>query len=107
MYTIVHYLDASERDIYQDWIDSLKDRVAKIAIIRRVARLELGAFGDCKYLRDGMSELRINVGAGYRVYYANVGNMTILLTCGGDKGSQERDIRAAVKLLEDWENRYA
>ncbi|MCK2097255.1 type II toxin-antitoxin system RelE/ParE family toxin [Thauera aromatica] len=79
--------------------------MAKIAIIKRVARMEVGLFGDCKPLRDGVWELRVDVGAGYRVYYAHVGNMVIMLTSGGDKKSQSRDIERAVKLLKDWEKR--
>jgi putative addiction module killer protein len=67
--------------------------------------MELDQFGDHKVLRDGICELRIDVGAGYRVYYAHVGNMVILLTCGGDKGSQNRDIERAIRLLKDWEKR--
>ena len=105
MYEIIHYLDANENDLYQDWLDSLRDRIAKIAIIRRVARVEAGLFGDCKPLRDGICELRIDVGAGYCVYYAQVGNRVILLTSGGDKKSQSRDIDRAVQFLQDWEQR--
>ncbi len=105
MHQIIHYLDGNENDIFQAWLDSLRDRTAKIAVIRRVARLELGQFGDQKALRDGINELRIDVGAGYRVYYAHVGNLVILLTCGGDKGSQSRDIERAIRLLRDWEKR--
>ncbi len=105
MYQIIHYLDENENDLYQSWLDSLRDRTAKVAVIRRVARIELGLFGDCKPLRDGISELRIDVGAGYRVYYAQVGNMVILLTSGGDKKSQSRDIERAIRLLNDWEKR--
>jgi putative addiction module killer protein len=105
MYQILHYLDENENDIYQSWLDSLRDRTAKIAVIRRIARVELGLFGDCKPLRDGISELKIDVGAGYRVYYAQLGNMVILLTSGGDKKSQSRDIERAIRLLNDWEKR--
>jgi len=105
MYQIIHYLDENENDVYQVWLDSLRDRTAKIAVIKRVARVALGLFGDCKPLRDGISELRIDVGAGYRVYYAQLGNMVILLTSGGDKNSQSRDIDRAIRLLHDWEKR--
>lgn len=105
MYQIIHYLDEGGNDLYQAWLDALRDRVAKVAIIRRVARLELGLFGDCKPVRDGISELRIDVGAGYRVYYAQVGKMLILLTSGGDKKSQRGDIERAIGLLKDWEMR--
>jgi putative addiction module killer protein len=105
VYQIIHYLDEGGNDLYQAWLDALRDRVAKVAIIRRVARLELGLFGDCKPLGDGISELRIDVGAGYRVYYAQVGKMLILLTSGGDKKSQRGDIERAIRLLKDWEMR--
>ena len=96
MHEIIHYLDEAENDLYQDWLDSLRDRVAKVAIIKRVARLEVGLFGDCKSLREGIWELKVDVGAGYRV---------ILLTSGGDKKSQSRDIERALNLLKDWEKR--
>lgn len=105
MYQIVHYLDESANDLYQNWLDGLQDRIAKIAIIKRVARVEAGLFGDHKSLRDGISELRIDVGAGYRVYYAQVGKTVILLTSGGDKNSQSRDIKRAIGFLKDWAKR--
>ena len=105
MHEIIHYLDENDNDLYQEWLEGLRDRVAKIAIIKRVARVEAGLFGDHKPLRDGISELRVDVGAGYRVYYAQVGNFVILLTCGGDKKSQSRDIERAIGLLKNWEKR--
>ena len=60
--------------------------MAKLAIIKRVARMEVGLFGDCKPLRDGVWEIKVDVGAGYRVYYAHVGNMVIMLTSGNNRG---------------------
>ena len=105
MHQIVHYLDESGNDLYQAWLEGLRDRIAQLAVIRRVARVEVGLFGDHAFLRDGISELRIGVGAGYRVYYAQVGSMVILLTNGGDKKSQSRDIERAIRLLRDWEKR--
>jgi putative addiction module killer protein len=63
------------------------------------------AVGDCKSLREGIWELKVDVGAGYRVYYAHVGKRVILLTSGGDKKSQSRDIERALNLLKDWEKR--
>jgi len=68
MHQIVHYLDEAGNDVCQTWLDGLRDRVAKVAIIRRVARVEMRLFGDHATVRDGISELRIDVGAGYRVY---------------------------------------
>ena len=105
MYCILHYLDVHGRDHYQEWLDSLRDRQAKIAIIRRVARLETGLTGDHKSVRGGIQELRIDVGAGYRVYYAFVDRTIILLTCGGNKQAQDRDIASAVEMLRDWKVR--
>jgi putative addiction module killer protein len=106
MIEILHYLDAGGTDHFQEWLDSLKDRRAKIAIIRRIARLGVGLIGDHKSVRDGIQELRIDVGSGYRVYFAMVGRAVILLTCGGNKQSQDCDIRAAIDMLHDWRTRY-
>lgn len=105
MYRIFHYLDEHGKDHYQGWLDSLRDRKAKIAVIRRVARLETGLAADHKSVRDGIHELRIDVGAGYRIYYAFVDRTIILLACGGNKRSQDRDIATAIKMLRDWKIR--
>jgi putative addiction module killer protein len=79
------------------WFNSLRDRAAKARIQIRIDRLELGLFGDVKYF-DGIGEMRIDYGPGYRVYFIKRGNTVIILLCGGDKGSQKRDIAAAKKL---------
>src|SRR5471032_1124828 len=105
MYRILHYLDMHGNDRYQDWLDSLRDRQAKIAVIRRVARLEAGLAGDHKSVRCGIQELRIDVGAGYRVYYAFVDRAIILLACGGSKQSQDHDITSAIEMLRNWKAR--
>jgi len=107
MYHVLHYLDGHGRDHYQEWLDALRDRQARIAIIRRVARLGVGLAGDHKSIRGGIQELRIDVGAGYRVYYALVDRSIVLLTCGGNKQSQARDIALAVEFLRDWKIRNA
>jgi putative addiction module killer protein len=104
-YEIRHYVDERGNDLYQDWIMGLRDQVAKVAIYRRVARIAVGNFGDHKFLQDGVCELRIDVGPGYRVYYAHVGGKVILLTHGGDKRTQTADIAKATKLLRNWEKR--
>lgn len=64
MHEIIHCLDDAENDLYQNWLDSLRDRVAKVAVVKRVARMEAGLFGDCRPLREGVWELRVDVGAG-------------------------------------------
>ena len=105
MYRILHYLDAQGRDRYQAWLDSIRDRQAKIAIIRRVARLESGLTGDHKAIRGGIHELRIDVGGGYRVYFAYIESTIILLASGGSKHKQDEDIKAAIQMLQDWKIR--
>jgi putative addiction module killer protein len=104
-YEIRHYQDESGHDLYQDWLKGLRDQVAKVAIIRRVARVEVGNFGDHRFLQNGVSELRIDVGPGYRIYYGQVGTSVILLTHGGNKSTQAADITKAIKVLEDWRKR--
>ncbi len=83
----------------------LRDQIAKVTIDRRVNRIELGNFGDHKFCRDGVWELRIDVGAGYRVYYAFAADAVVLLLGGGDKGSQRADIQQACKNWRDWQKR--
>ena len=100
-----HYLDPQGRDVYQAWVDGLKDQVGRKAVVRRVLRIELGNFGDHKFVRDGVSELRIDVGPGYRLYYAQDGDRVVLLLCGGDKGTQQRDIERAVACWHDYQRR--
>lgn len=107
MYTVLHYVDRLGKDHFQDWLDALRDRPAKIAVIRRVARLAYGLAGDRQYVRDGVQELRIDFGPGYRVYFASLGKSIILLTSGGTKRTQTRDIASAIDMLRDWKNRNA
>ena len=98
-YKIVHY-EENGRDIFEDWLAELKDKQGAIAVLRTTKRIEKGNFGDHKYLRDGVSELRIHIGAGYRVYYSMIGDVVVLLLCGGSKRSQEKDIDKAVEYLK-------
>lgn len=103
---IEHYISLEGKDVYQEWLDSIRDKIAKTAITRRIDRISLHSnFGDCKNLGDGISELRIDVGAGYRVYYSVFGDMILLLLCGGSKSTQKDDIKKAVKHLEDLNER--
>lgn len=78
---------------------------ARARIVARIDRLSLGNFGDCKPLREGVSELRIDWGPGYRVYYAMLGRTCVLLLCGGDKRRQSSDIKLAIKYLQDFKER--
>ncbi|TMA79924.1 MAG: type II toxin-antitoxin system RelE/ParE family toxin [Deltaproteobacteria bacterium] len=102
---IRHYLTASGNDPYQQWLDSLKDLKGRIAIQRRVDRVEGGNFGDHKFCQDGAWELRIDIGPGYRVYYAQEGKNIVLLLCGGSKRNQSADIKDAVRYWRDYQRR--
>jgi putative addiction module killer protein len=105
MYTIRNYIDSAGKDVLLEWQRKLRDSIAKMSIDRRIFRLELGNFGDHKFCRDGVWELRVDVGAGYRIYYALEGNEIILLLCAGDKRTQDTDITRACSYLQDWQRR--
>ncbi|CAB3675406.1 type II toxin-antitoxin system RelE/ParE family toxin [Achromobacter piechaudii] len=103
MFEIEHYVTADTgTDLYVAWLKSLRDNRARVAIIRRVFRIEQGNFGDHKPCRAGVWELRINVGPGYRVYYGLAGRRVELLLSGGDKRSQAEDIERAVRYWQHW-----
>jgi putative addiction module killer protein len=87
---------------YASWILSLRDDRAKAKIALRVDRLAFGNPGDVKPVGGGLSEMRIDYGAGYRVYYGKHGDSIILLLCGGTKNGQSRDIKKAKALFETW-----
>ena len=99
------YLTASGRDVLGKWLAGLRDTRTKAKIVARLDRLSAGNFGDCKALRGGLFELRINWGHGYRVYYGLVGRVCILLLCGGDKRKQSSDIKRALEYLKDYRER--
>ncbi len=103
MYDIRHYVTSSGKNLYLDWLTRLRDTRANLAVVSRVRRMENGNFGDQKSCRDGVWELRIDVGAGYRLYYAMAGKQIVLLLCGGDKKSQSADIERAVEFWKQWQ----
>lgn len=105
MYKIRFYITATGKRIFAEWQSGLRDAKVKAAIIRRLNRVEQGNFGDHKYLKDGVSELRIAIGPGYRAYYAVAGQEIVLLLCGGDKRTQTADIDRACTYWKDWQNR--
>jgi putative addiction module killer protein len=86
------------------WASGLRDRSAATRIAARLDRAESGNLGDFKFLRDGVSEMRIDVGAGYRVYFTRRGSVVIVLLCGGDKATQDKDINRAIELAKRWED---
>lgn len=85
---------------FHKWHRGLKDTKAKVIIAERIFRLQNGLFGDAKYF-DGIGELRIKFGPGYRVYFIQKDESIIILLCGGDKGSQKRDIRKAKEAAKE------
>ncbi|BDB29291.1 MULTISPECIES: type II toxin-antitoxin system RelE/ParE family toxin [Cupriavidus] len=105
MYEIRHYLTPDQRDIFDEWLRGLKDSTAKVSVVRRLNRAEQGNFGDHKFCRDGVWELRVDVGAGYRVYYGIAKGQIVLLLCGGDKRTQSADIDRACAYWQDWQRR--
>ena len=86
---------------FERWLKRLRDRRARIAIASRVERIEDGNFGDHHTVGGGVSELRINVGQGYRVYYTIRNSTLVILLCGGDKSSQQQDIRRAQQMASE------
>jgi len=93
-----------ETDVFKRWMKTLKDRTARSIINARIRRLSLGNKGDTGPIGDGISELRIDFGPGYRVYYTEVKQQIIILLCGGDKSSQNRDIEKAKQLAANLED---
>lgn len=102
---IRRYVTRSGKDVFGDWLARLADVQARARVAARIDRLAVGNFGDSKRLRGGVSELRIDWGPGYRVYYAIVGQTCVLLLCGGDKRKQASDIERAVNYLSDYRER--
>lgn len=86
---------------FSKWLKNLKDSIAKIAIARRIVRMEEGNFGDSKSIGDKVFELRIDVGKGYRIYFTNKNCKIVFLLVGGDKSTQDKDIDAAKKMAEE------
>lgn len=88
-------------EVYRDWVNALKDRMLRARIQVRVDRLAHGNPGQHRHLSDGVSELKIDLGPGYRVYYTERNGELIVLLAGGDKSSQQRDIRSAIALARN------
>ena len=91
-------IEIRQTDEYESWFESLRDREARFRIITRIRRLSLGNLGDVKPVGEGVSELRITYGPGYRIYIKQQGDTMIILLAGGDKSSQKRDVERAKQL---------
>ena len=94
--------DLKQTETFRKWRTRLKDVRARALIAARLDRLAFGHTGDVKPVGQGISELRIDYGPGYRIYFQQRGNVLIVLLCGGDKGNQQKDIATAKRLAKEW-----
>lgn len=95
-------IEIKQTTVFAKWEARLRDKRARTIIASRLMRLAEGLPGDVEPVGEGISELRIHYGPGYRIYFQRRGHLLIVLLCGGDKGSQARDIAVAKKLAEEW-----
>lgn len=95
-------IEIVKSDTFDKWLQDLKDRVARARIEARIVRMALGNQGDVKPVRNGVSEIRIDHGPGYRVYFMQHGQRVIVLLAGGDKRTQDADIKRAIEIAKDW-----
>ena len=99
--TIEHYISPNGRNPFRNWFERLRDRKAQGIILERLRRIEHhGNFGNCGPIGNGLQELKIDFGPGYRVYFGLDGDVIVLLLGGGDKSTQQRDIARAIKRWE-------
>lgn len=105
MLELLRYQREDGREPFSEWLNGLRDKVAQARIRVRLRQVQAGNLGDCEPVGEGVSELRIHVGAGYRVYFGRHGKALVLLLCGGDKGSQAADIKRARGLWAEWKRR--
>jgi len=99
---IQRYITPDGKIPFTEWLNSLRDLKTQIKIRGRLERVELGNLGDYRSVGEGVYELRINYGPGYRIYFGQIGSMIILLLCGGDKSTQEQDIRTAKEYWAEY-----
>jgi putative addiction module killer protein len=97
-------IEVRQTPVFREWLDELADRRAAERIAQRIVRLQAGLLGDAKSIGDGLSELRVDYGPGYRVYFAQRRQVLVILLCGGDKKSQKRDIKRAKALASELED---
>lgn len=103
--TVVLYANKSGREPFSEWFTSLKDKTVRARIQNRISRLELGLLGDCEPISEGIFELRFFFGPGFRVYFADFDNTTLLLLGGGDKKTQSKDIEKAKKHWKEFQEK--
>ena len=102
--TIIVYQDKNGNEPYTDWFNALRDPKGKSRIETRLRRLEQGLYGDCEPVGEGVLELRMFFGPGYRVYFGEDDKNIVVLLCGGDKGSQKQDIKRAKEFWKEYQS---
>ncbi|MBF0305199.1 MAG: type II toxin-antitoxin system RelE/ParE family toxin [Alphaproteobacteria bacterium] len=107
MMNLLRYQREDGREPFTEWLGGLRDTVAQARIRVRLRQVEAGNFGDCEPVGEGVIELRVHVGAGYRVYCGRHGKSVVLLLCGGDKDGQVADIKRAKALWSEWKRRQS
>lgn len=105
MIELLRYQRDDGREPFSEWLNGLRDKVAQARIRIRLRQIQAGNLGDVESVGEGVIELRVHVGAGYRVYCGRHGKAVVLLLCGGDKGSQAADIKRAKDLWAEWKRR--
>ncbi|WP_017327692.1 type II toxin-antitoxin system RelE/ParE family toxin [Synechococcus sp. PCC 7336] len=99
---ILFYADEAGNETFTEWLESLRDVMGRKRILTRLRQLEQGNYGDCKRLQDGVYELRLFFGPGYRVYFGEDGDTIVVLLCGGDKSTQAKDIETAKAYWQEY-----
>lgn len=99
---VIVYATQDGKEPFTDWLKKLKDAQTRRRILKRIARVEQGNYGDFKSLKEGVFELRLHFGSGYRVYFAEHGDQVVVLLCGGDKPTQDDDIEHAKRYWKDF-----
>ena len=102
---IREYIRGDGKNYFRKWLRSLQDKQARAKIRVRLNRIRLGNFGDAKAVGNGVNEIRIHHGPGYRIYFGRVSNTIVLLLCGGDKKTQHQDIQKAQAFWKDYQGR--
>lgn len=104
---LCYYQSSAGEQPFVEWLQGMSDRQARTRIEARLARVAVGNLGDVEPVGEGVLELRIDWGPGYRVYFSRVGQVIVLLLCGGDKRTQQKDIKRAKAYFEDYKARTA
>ncbi|MGH8809773.1 MAG: type II toxin-antitoxin system RelE/ParE family toxin [Noviherbaspirillum sp.] len=107
MIELLRYQRDDGREPFTEWLGTMRDKIAQARIRVRLRQVQAGNLGDCEPVGDGVIELRVHVGAGYRVYCGRHGKSVVILLCGGDKRSQQADIKLAKEFWAEWQRRQS